>query len=465
MKRLLIVEDEKILRDNLQALFCENGYQTEADPNGAEAIRRIEREHFDLVITDMRMPEADGLEVLRKAKQVDEATMVLVMTAYGSVESAVQAMRFGAYDYIQKPFELDELEMKVMRAFEHQRESRQLEVLRADSQDGEDVVSESLEMKHVLSVVRKVAKSKATILITGETGTGKERIAELIHLGSWRAEHNLVKVNGAALPDDLIESELFGHERGAFTGALRRKIGRFELADEGTLFLDEIGSMSSQTQAKLLRVLQDQEFERVGGERTLKVDVRVIAATNKDLVEAIDRGEFRSDLFHRLSVVNIHLPPLRERRADILPLAEVFLRKYCKDLHREIRGFTPEAQKMLLEHPWPGNVREVKNAIERTVLMSEHEWIEPSDLLLLDLRSEPPGRGAPVAERRAPAAAMDLENLERQAVLDALQRSNWVQKDAAAALGISSRVMNYKVKKYNFKNPRWNRNRPTQTDS
>ena len=461
MKRLLIVEDERILRENLQTMFSEHGYQAEAAPNGEEAIRRLDQERFDLIITDMRMPEADGLEVLRKARQMDENTLVLVMTAYGSVEAAVEAMRFGAYDYIQKPFDLDELEMKVMRAFEHQRESRQLEALKSQESEEPDIVAESPEMKQVLAVVQKVARSKATILITGETGTGKEKVAEAIHRGSWRTEHNLVKVNCAAIPEELIESELFGHERGAFTGALRRKTGRFEMADEGTLFLDEISSMSPRMQAKLLRALQDQEFERVGGERTLKVDVRVVAATNRDLLEAIDHGEFRSDLFHRISVVNIQIPALRERKADILPLAAIFLQKYSQEMHRNIQGFTDEAKTLLLEHPWPGNVRELRNAMERTVLMSEREWISPEDISLFEVRSSPVEAG-PVASRVP--ASMDLENLEREAVLQALERANWVQKDAAVALGISSRVMNYKVKKYSIKNPRWNRNKPAAGD-
>ncbi|PYQ10155.1 MAG: hypothetical protein DMH00_11765 [Acidobacteria bacterium] len=462
MKRILIAEDEKILRENLQTMFTEHGYQAEVAPNGTEALRRLDQDHFDLVITDMRMPEADGLEVLRKARQVDENTLVLVMTAYGSVESAVNAMRFGAYDYIQKPFELDELELKIMRAFDHQRESRQLEALKVVEGPETDIVSESQQMKQVLAIVQRVARSKATVLITGETGTGKERVAEAVHRNSWRTEHNLVKVNCAAIPEELIESELFGHERGAFTGALRRKIGRFELADEGTLFLDEISSMSPRTQAKLLRALQDQEFERVGGERTLKVDVRVVAATNRDLLDAIDRGEFRSDLFHRLSVVNIAIPPLRERRADIPPLSRIFLGKYCREMHRNIRGFDEEAQALLLEHPWSGNVRELKNAIERTVLMCDREWITPGDISLFETRSPSAAQSQPPGGRMP--TGLDLEEMERQAVLEALQRANWVQKDAATALGISSRVINYKIKKYNFKNPRWNRNRPAPGD-
>ncbi len=324
------------------------------------------------------------------------------------------------------------------------------------------MVCESAEMKQVMTVVEKVARSKATVLITGETGTGKERVAEAIHQDSWRSQHNLIKVNCAALTEELIESELFGHERGAFTGALRRKIGRFEMADEGTLFLDEIANMSPRTQAKVLRVLQDQEFERVGGEKSIRVDVRVVAATNHDLLEAIDRGEFRDDLFHRLSVVNIWIPPLRDRKEDILPLAAVFLERYSREMHRSFHGFAEDARRLLLEHPWPGNVRELKNTIERTVLMSERDWITAAEISLFAGRPVP-ARGA--ARPGGPSAALDLENLERQAVLEALERANWVQKDAAAALGISSRVMNYKVRKFNFKNARWNRNKPETRDS
>jgi DNA-binding NtrC family response regulator len=462
VKRLLIVEDEKILRENLQSMFAEHGFEAEAAAHGGEALRRLELERYDLVITDMKMPGADGLEVLRKARSSDENTLVVVMTAFGSVETAVQAMRFGAFDYIQKPFDLDELELKVMRALEHQRETRQLEALRERETEQTEIIAHSAGMRQVLEMVQKVARSKATVLITGETGTGKERIAEAIHQQSWRAEQNLVKVNCAAIPEELIESELFGHEKGAFTGALRRKIGRFELADEGTLFLDEVGSMSARMQAKLLRVLQDQEFERVGGEKTVRVDVRVVAATNRDLLEGIEREEFRSDLFHRLSVVNLRIPALRERVEDILPLADSFLRKYCREMKRTIEGFDPEAKRMLLEHSWPGNVRELKNVIERAVLMTEEDWIGPSGITLVDHRVAPvPGQPAGAGSR----PAMDLEEIERRAILDALEQANWVQKDAAAALGISSRVMNYKVKKFHFKNPRWNRNKPTSSES
>jgi len=460
VKRLLIVEDEGILRDNLTSVFLEHGYETKAVATGTDALKLLDREQFDLVITDIRMPGADGLAVLRKAREGGDNALVLVMTAYGTVDSAVEAMRLGAHDYIQKPFDLDELEMKVVRALDHQREFRQLEVLR-DVEPG-SIISRSPTMARVLGIVDRVARSKATVLITGETGTGKERVAEAIHLQSWRKEHNLVKVNCAAIPEELIESELFGYERGAFTGALRRRMGRFELADEGTLFLDEVGSMSLRTQAKLLRVLQDHEFERVGGEKTIRVDVRLIAATNRDLPQAISEGLFREDLFHRLSVVNIHIPPLRDRRDDILPLANAFLDKYRRELHREVKGLTEACEEKLLAHPWPGNVRELKNAIERGVLMSDGEWIPPETLSLLEPASEEGGS----EDRRSPQPPnYHLEEIEKQAVLDALERANWVQKDAAGILGISSRVMNYKIRKFNVRYRRWNKNRPLKPDA
>ena len=462
LKRLLIVDDEIPLRNNLQETFSGHGFHVDVASDGAEAIRRLEEERYSLVITDMKMPRASGLDVLARARGKDETTLVMVMTAYADVPSAVEAMRLGAYDYIQKPFELEELELKVMRAFEHQREARNLEALKEQENQRPGLVCESAGMKQVMTIVEKVARSKATVLISGETGTGKERVAEAIHRDSWRSQHSLVKVNCAALSEELIESELFGHERGSFTGALRRKIGRFELADEGTLFLDEIGNMSPRTQAKVLRVLQDQEFERVGGEKSIRVDVRLVAATNHDLLKAIDRGEFRDDLFHRLSVVNIWIPPLREREEDILPLARLFLERYSREMHRSFRGLTEEAQRVLLAHSWPGNVRELKNTLERAVLMSDRDWITAADISLF---AGPPSPAGGRSGAGGSPAGMDLENLERQAVLEALQRANWVQKEAAAALGISSRVMNYKVKKYNFKNARWNRNKPEPGDS
>jgi len=456
MKRLLIVENEKILRENLAEIFVEKGYEVDTAPHGRGALQRLDAGRYDLVIADLRMPKASGLEILQKALQRDENAPVIVMTAYADVPSAVEAMRLGAYDYIQKPFELEELEMKVMRAFDRMRESRLLQALKTRELDGTNIVFESPEMQKVLTLARKVAKTKATVLITGEAGTGKEKVAEAIHRESWRSEHGLVKLNCSAFSEDLIDSELFGCEAGGCPGVQRRKVGRFELADEGTLFLDEVSCLPPPTQERLLRAIQDQEFERVGGETTIKVDVRLIAATGRNLSDEVEQGKFSQDLFYRLAVYEIPVPPLRERKGDILPLARLFLEKYCREIHRSIRGFTPEAERLLLEHSWPGNVRELNTTIERSVLITDQEWISPDQIPRPEVR--PPREGS-LRRDGSLTEGMELEEMERAAVLQALERSNWVQKDAAVILGISSRVMNYKIKKYNFRNPRWRRNR------
>ncbi|HMC82597.1 MAG TPA: sigma-54 dependent transcriptional regulator [Candidatus Polarisedimenticolia bacterium] len=458
MKRLFIVEDEKILRENLAELFVQKGYAVELAPQGRGALARIEEERFDLVIADVRLPKASGLEVLRLARMKDEGALVLVMTAYGSVDSAVEAMRWGAYDYIQKPFELEELEMKVMRAFERQRESRVLEALKTRELDGADIVFESPRMREVLALARRTAKTKATVLITGETGTGKEKIAEVIHRESWRSEHGLVKLNCTAFSPDALEGELFGTE----TGGRLRKVGRFELADEGTLFLDEIGHLPAPSQTRLLRAIQDQEFERIGGSKAIKVDVRVVASTNRNLEEAAGSGEFQRELLQRLSIVDIRVPPLRERKEDILTLARMFLERYCREMHRPLDGFTQDAERLLVEHSWPGNVRELNTAIERSVLMADRGRISADQISLFEVRPRAHAR-RPMGEPLP--AGMELEELEREAIRQALERANWVQRKAAESLGVSSRVMNYKIRKYNFRNPRWRRYRSPESGS
>jgi DNA-binding NtrC family response regulator len=458
MKRLLIVDDERILRENLAELFAGKGYAAEAVSQGREALKRLEEDRYDLVVTGVRMPKAAGLDVLRTARAKDEGTLVLVMTDYGSVESAIEAMRWGAYDYIQRPFELEELEMKVMRAFERQRETRLLQAMKTRELDVSDVVFESPKMREVLALARKAAKTKATVLITGETGTGKERVAEILHRESWRSEHGLVKLNCTAFPADQIDGELFGVEAAGQGAAGRHKVGRFELADEGTLFLDEVGRLPLPTQGRLLRAIQDQEIERVGGEKRIPVDVRVIATTSRNLPDAVERGEFQGDLLQRLSVADIRIPPLRERKADIPVMAKLFLERYCREMHRSIRGFTPEAERLLVEHAWPGNIRELSTAIERSVLMADREWIPPEQISLFEVR---PSRGISPLSGGSLPADLELEALEREAIRRALERANWVQKHAAASLGVSTRVMNYKIKKYNFTNPRWRRHRST----
>jgi DNA-binding NtrC family response regulator len=460
MKKILVAEDERTLREGIATAFRDRGWEVVEAADGTEAIARLEEAVFDVLVTDYQMPEKSGLDVVKRSKMINESTVAIVMTAYGTVESAVDAMKAGAYDYVLKPFDLEEMEMKVERAIEHRRLLARVEAYDRTEivPRFENIVGESPQMREVFRTIEKVARSNATVLVLGETGVGKELVAEALHRNSSRADRPFVKMNCAALHESLLESELFGHERGAFTGADRQRTGRFELANEGTLFLDEIGNMTPSTQAKVLRVLQEREFERLGGSRTIRVDVRLVAATNKNLEEAIQRGEFREDLFYRLNVVNVVVPPLRERKEDIVPLASHFIDKYAKELKKDVRGMDPAAVRALKRHTWPGNIRELENTIERAVLMAEGRFVQEEDLNLgVSGRSSVDNVAS--LNLRLPPTGVDLEELERQAILEALRISNWVQKDAAKFLGISSRVMNYKVAKYEIKNPRWSKNK------
>jgi two-component system response regulator HydG len=393
--------------------------------------------------------------VLRTAKSLHPTSSFILMTAFGSVNTAVEAMKHGAFDYVQKPFEVEEMEVKVDKALELKRLRHELDYLRHEQQepyDFERIVGASSPLQNVLGVVRKVAKSNSTVLVRGETGTGKELIAGAIHRNSLRAARNFVKVNCAALQENLLESELFGHEKGAFTGADRQRIGRFEQADGGSLFLDEIGDMSASTQAKILRVLQEHEFERLGGTRTIKVDVRLIAATNRDLPAMVSVGAFREDLYYRLNVVTIEMPPLRERKEDIIPLATRFIRRFGTELKKKLEGLDPEAQKMLMRYNWPGNIRELENAIERAALLAEGSNIRADDLRLGEVATG--GTRDAISAVKIPPTGIALDEIERQALVEALKMSNWVQKDAAELLAISPRVMNYKIKTLGIEMPR-----------
>ena len=460
MKKILVVEDEETLREGIVTALRDRDWSVDeaGDVQGAQS--RLEAQAYDVVVTDVRMPGGSGLDVLRRAKMISEGTAVLMMTAYGTVESAVEAMKAGCCDYVLKPFPLEELELKVEKALEHRRLLARLEAYDRDAilPRFENIVGESTPMREIFKTIHKVARSNATVMILGETGVGKELVAEALHRNSSRADHPFVKMNCAALHENLLESELFGHERGAFTGADRQRIGRFELANGGTLFLDEIGNMSLSTQAKVLRVLQEREFERLGGSRTIKVDVRLIAATNLLLEEAIARGDFREDLFYRLNVVTVRVPPLRERKEDILPLAKHFIDEAAREMKKDLRGIDPGAVRVLQRHTWPGNIRELKNAMERAVLLCEHPYIRQEDLHL----AREGGAADDLAGQinlRLPPNGILLDDLEKLAILEALRINNWVQKDAAKFLGISSRVMNYKVAKYEIKNPRWSKNK------
>ena len=456
MGRILVADDHDALRRGLTLALSAAGHETEEAGNGNAAIEKLHESYFDVVVSDLKMGGSDGLDVLRTTKTLHPSTAVILMTAFGSVSTAVEAMKHGAFDYVQKPFEIEEMEVKVEKALELKRLRHELDYLRHEQQESYDferIVGASEPLQKVLSVVKKVAKSNSTVLIRGETGTGKELIAGAIHHNSLRAARNFVKVNCAALQENLLESELFGHEKGAFTGADRQRIGRFEQADGGSLFLDEIGDMSASTQAKILRVLQEHEFERLGGTRTIKVDVRLIAATNRDLPSMVASGHFREDLYYRLNVVTIDMPPLRERKEDILPLAGWFIRRFSSELKKKLDGLDTEAQKMLMRYNWPGNIRELENAIERAALLAETSMIRADDLRLGDFSSSGNSKENSSAVK-IPPTGIALEEIERQALIEALRMSNWVQKDAAELLSISPRVMNYKIKTLGIDMPR-----------
>src|SRR2546426_70583 len=459
MGRILIADDHDALRRGLLRGLTGAGHDVEEASNGNAAIERLTDSYFDVVLSDLKMGGSDGLDVLRTCRALHPTTAVILMTAFGSVNTAVEAMKIGAFDYVQKPFEIEEMEVKIEKALEVKRLKHELEYLRGTQQDiyeFDKIVGSSPALQLVLDIVKKVAKSNTTVLIRGETGTGKELIAGAIPHNSLRASRNFVKVNCAALQENLLESELFGHEKGAFTGADKQRIGRFEQADGGTLFLDEIGDMSPNTQAKILRVLQEHEFERLGGTRTLKVDVRLIAATNRDLPAMVAAGTFREDLYYRLNVVTIEMPPLRERKEDIQPLAHFFIRRFAGELKKKIDGLEPEPLKLLMRYNWPGNIRELENAIERAMLLADGALIAVDDLRLGDTASAGMPREA-ASIVRIPPTGIPLEEIERLSIVEALKMSNWVQKDAAELLAISPRVMNYKIKTLGIEFPRGRR--------
>src|ERR671920_270956 len=451
MGRILVADDHDSLRRGIVRALSEAKHEVDEAPNGNVAIEKLHEGQYDVILSDLKMGGSDGMDVLRTAKALHPTTAVILMTAFGSINTAVEAMKIGAFDYVQKPFEIEEMELKV--EIEYLRHTQQ------DIYDFDRIIGASGPLKRVLDVVRKVAKSNSTVLIRGETGTGKELIAGALHHNSLRASRNFVKVNCAALQENLLESELFGHEKGAFTGADKQRVGRFEQADGGTLFLDEVGDMSANTQAKILRVLQEHEFERLGGTRTLRVDVRVITATNRNLPQMVANGQFREDLYYRLNVVSIDMPPLRERKDDIQQLASFFLRRFAGELKKRVDGLSPDAVKLLMRYNWPGNIRELENSIERAVLLTEGPFLTSTDLRLGELSTtQPSGDSSPVV--KIPPTGIALEEIERQALVEALKMSNWVQKDAAELLSISPRVMNYKIKTLGIEFPRGRRAAP-----
>ncbi len=459
MNKLLIVDDEKSMREFLAIVLRKEGYYVSTAADGETALHLIEHDIFDLVMSDMKMPGLDGLALLKAIKQISPRTIVLMITAFASTESAVDAMRAGAYDYLTKPFQIDEVKLLLRKALDHralEEENRRLKEQFHQLEGFEQIIGQSAIMRRVLELIQKVADSNSNILIFGESGTGKELVARALHLHSKRCEKPFVTINCSALPESLLESELFGHMKGAFTGAISNKEGLFEVADEGTIFLDEIGDTSPAIQVKLLRVLQEKEFRRIGDTKDIRVDVRVIAATNKDLERAIADGSFREDLYYRLDVIPIHLPPLRDRRDDIPMLVEHFVKKFGRTAATPVTGLAPGALQLLTNHEWRGNVRELEHLIERAVALSTGPLLTTE--LLSECLQRPDSSSSRSDPGELPPEGIDLEGLvgriERDLLLKALERSGGVKKGAAQLLGLNFRSFRYRLEKYGIKKGR-----------
>ena len=480
-KSVLVVDDDPQIRSLLSDLLKSNGYTVRAAKTGVEAVASVEKQRPALVMMDVKLPDQDGLEVLRNLKKQRPELEVIVMTAFGGSSSAIKAMEHGAYDYVTKPFDIDDLLATLHRVFEHVEMSSEVATLRLElgksAAERERIVGASRPMLEVYKLIGKVAGSDATVLISGESGTGKELVAEALHRASKRNPHPLVKVSCAALPETLLEAELFGHEKGSFTGAMTMRKGRFEAANKGTIFLDEIGEMTLGTQTKLLRILQEREFERIGSNTPIKVDLRVIAATNRNLAEDVDAGRFREDLYYRLNVIHIHMPPLRERMDDLPLLVEHFLAKFRFKPDAIPTTISEEAMGRLMGHDWPGNVRELENAIERAVVLSRGQPIMPDHLPLAE---SPAAAGGKARSRRAAekagaaeegvtaeveASGSDgngsgdgmassgtfkeaVESLEKRLIAEALQRNGGNRSKAAEELGIYRRLLYAKMREY-----------------
>ena len=449
--KVLVVDDDDAHRTMLQTLISGWGYAvTEAD-DGATAIEIVKQRSYDLVLMDVRMVKVSGLEALVKIKSYNPAIPVIIMTAYSSVDTAVDALKQGAHDYLTKPLDFDKLKITIARAMEHTRlkeENRLLKESLGKHFDRGNIIGQSPATVKLLETVAQVAPSEATVLISGESGTGKELIAGAIHYNSTRKDGPFVKINCAAITETLLESELFGHEKGAFTGADRRKQGRFYQAHRGSLFLDEVSEMSLTMQVKLLRVLQEREFTRVGGEQTIQVDVRVIAATNKDLPDLINRGKFREDLYYRLNVVGLKIPPLRDRREDVPLLAQQFLQDFAARNRKEIKGFTPQAMDLLIHYGWPGNVRELMNAVERAVVLSLFDYLAEEDFPIIagsDQTRTPETANAPIVQSNG---TTPLEQVEKATILRTMEATGGNKSEAARRLGITRKTLHKKLKKY-----------------
>jgi two-component system nitrogen regulation response regulator NtrX len=454
-EEILIVDDEKNIRSVLEGILKDEGYRVRTAPTGEEMLRQVAQASPDLVILDVWLPGMDGLQALEEMKQQYPDLPVIMISGHSTVEAAVKATKLGAYDFIEKPLSLEKTILAVQNALDRRRLEQENLALRRTLEERYEIVGECPAIQSLRTQIQSAAPSHGRVLIRGESGTGKELIARAIHRQSLRADSPFVEVNCAAIPDELIESELFGHEKGAFTGATTKRRGKFELADEGTIFLDEVGDMSLKTQAKVLRVLQEQTLERVGGSETLTVDVRVIAASNKALEEEIQKGSFREDLFYRLNVIPFEVPPLRERKEDIPLLASHFLRLFSREYGKQERKLSPEAMDLLIQYPWPGNVRELRNVMERLVIMVPQETIRPADLALSLRTRTGPTPEAPDAILEWDGSLRDArERFEREYILRRLREANWNVTRAAERLGLERSNLHRKIKAYGIELPR-----------
>jgi two-component system response regulator AtoC len=449
-KRVLIVDDEENFRHMLSVILKKEGYDVEAASNGEEALQKMVLSPFDQILCDIRMPKMDGLEFLNEAKKVGVDSTIIMMSAYGTLDIAIEAIKSGAYDYISKPFKPDEIILTLKKAEERERLRKENELLRKEIKreySFENIISKNKMMQRIFEVIKKVAQYKSTILITGESGTGKELVARALHYNSDRAQNPFVAVNCGAIPENLLESELFGHAKGAFTDAIRTKKGLFEEADSGTLFLDEIGELPAQLQVKLLRVLQDGEIRRIGESKPIQIDVRIVAATVKDLAKEVNEGRFRDDLFYRLNVLPIHIPPLRERKEDIPLLIAHFIKKYSQGMNKNVIGIESKALEALMNYKWYGNVRELENTIERAIVLADRENIEPENLPLeiQDFREQV--QLEPLAEQEY-SIKKASRFMEMDLIKKALIKTKGNHTHAAKLLEISHRALLYKIKEY-----------------
>jgi two-component system NtrC family response regulator len=448
---ILIVDDEDAQRSILKGYLEKKGYKIFSASSGTDGVKAVQNNLIDIVLSDFKMPDKTGLEVLEEVKKINPEISFVILTAYGTIEDAVKAMRLGAFDYISKPVDLDELDLMIDRIIEHNNLKSEIQILKNQLKEKfkiDSFISHSAKMEEVLSIAARAADSKATILISGESGTGKEVLAKSIHYVSPRKEKPFIAVNIPALPETLLESELFGHEKGAFTGADKAKKGRFELADGGTIFLDEIGDIPINLQVKLLRVLQEHQIERVGSAENINIDVRIIAATHQNLEEKIKDGSFREDLYYRLNIVSLLIPPLRERKEDILPLIEYFTEKYSKENERIKLTLSKEAVDSLIKYKYPGNVRELENIIERAVVLCRSETITLNDLpnVVKGFKVE-----EEIPQKESGSLIEQVEELEKKLIFDALSSANGNQSQAGRILGLTERNLRYKMQKYGIK--------------